>query len=301
METPKAQAFLDKKHSSGILAVALAAFLWSTGGIGIRLLPYDSLVIAGLRSAFAALTFLLIFRSTVIKWNRWTFIGALAYASVLFLFVTATKLTTVANAIFLQYTAPIYVLLAEPKFFGTSLRRIDVLAVFGCFVGMALFFAPSLLGSSEVSINNTSLGDICALASGVALAVFFLVQRKSGETSAPAAIFWGNTLLSVCCFLPISQAVPDFTNMHWAVIVFLGVVQIGLAYAIFSYGLARISALESSLVAMIEPVLSPVWVFFLHGEIPHFFSIIGGIVIITVLISRSIFHNRHAQAFTKKL
>lgn len=266
-------------HQKGLLAVFAAAILWSTGGIFIKLINLHPMQIALFRSVFAALVFAVIFRREALRFNRYTFINGIFYAAILILFVIATKMTTAANAIFLQYTAPIYVLIFEPIINKTEYRPINIITIIVCFIGMTLFF----LG--ELSFTHLT-GNIIALLSGVAFAAFLIGMRKNKHEYQFPTIFYGNIIITLFC-LPTILNLYELKTDDFLMVAFLGVFQIGIAYAIFSYGLKKVQAIEASLIGMIEPVLNPVWVLIWYGEIPSTGAIIGGIIIITAITIRT--------------
>ncbi len=275
------------EHQKGLLAVLAAGLLWSTGGIFIKLVSFNAIQISFFRSFFAALVFLIIFKKEIFYANLFTFINAIFYSGILILFVIATKMTTAANAIFLQYTAPIYVLIFEPLVNKTKYEKINVITIFFCFIGMVLFFVGKL-SAGDVR------GNVLALLSGVAFAAFLLGMRKNKKEYQFSSIFYGNILVGILCFNSIFD-ISNFTVPNFLMVSYLGIFQIGLAYAIFSYGLKRVYAIEASLISMIEPVLNPVWVFFGYGEVPSFMAIVGGIVIITAISIRAFIYETPAM------
>lgn len=266
-------------HQAGILAVVVAAIIWSTGGLFIKLLPFDPFTILFYRSAIAAVLFGYICRRKLFAVNRKTLIAVLFYTGLLVCFVVATKLTTAANAIFLQYTAPIYVLLMEPLLFRLKLERINVVTILVCIAGMLLFF----LGDLQIGDMG---GNLLALLSGICLAGFMLTQRINHPDKQEVSIFWGNVAVAVVGFPWFLESVPP-TLPQWGMIAFLGFVQIGLGYVLFTYGLKRTLAVESALLAMLEPILNPVWVFIGYGERPANLAIVGGLIIILMLVVRT--------------
>lgn len=268
-----------KEHGKGLLAVLIAAILWSTGGIFIKLVSWNSLQLSGLRSLFAALVFFALYRKDVLFLNGFAIINAFFYAAVLILFVSATKLTTAANAIFLQYTAPIYVLFLEPVLNKTPFEKINIYTMIFCFAGMILFFVGELAPGHMT-------GNILALLSGLAFAAFLLGMRKNKKEYQVNTIFYGNILIFLICLPSILEIQSVSASDIWMTS-FLGIFQIGLAYAIFSFGLQRVYAIEASLLSMIEPVLNPVWVLIGYGEVPSFFAVIGGVIIISAISIRS--------------
>jgi drug/metabolite transporter (DMT)-like permease len=266
-------------HRKGILAIIAAALLWSTGGIFIKLISLNAFQLSCLRSIFAAAVFILLFRRKLLEVNLFTFINAAFYAAILILFVVATKMTTAANAIFLQYTAPIYVLFLEPMINKTKYQLINVVTIIFCFIGMVLFFIGELSpGYFE--------GNLIALLSGVAFAAFLIGMRKNPPEYQFSSIFYGNVLIALIC-LPSLFFIEHFAMQDFGMIAFLGIFQIGIAYAFFSYGLKRVFAIEASLISMIEPVLNPVWVFIGYGEVPAYLAIVGGIIIVSTISIRA--------------
>lgn len=268
------------EHQKGILAIILAALLWSTGGLFIKLISLDAYQLSFYRSIFSALTFVLLFRKKVFVFNFPIFLNGIFYAGILILFVIATKLTTAANAIFLQYTAPIYVLIFEPLFLKTKLKAINVISVFVAFLGMTLFFV------GEISPTHLE-GNLVALLSGICFAAFLIGIRKSSEEFRVPAIFWGNIFIPILCF---NSVYPEFNiNLeNFLMIAYLGIFQIGFAYAIFTYSIKRIEGIEAALIAMIEPVMNPIWVYLGYGEKPSPFAILGGLIILTTITIRTI-------------
>ncbi len=282
------------EHQKGLLAVFAAGLLWSTGGLFIKLVPFNAMQISFFRSFFAALVFLVIFKKEVFYANLFTFINAVLYSGILILFVMATKMTTAANAIFLQYTAPIYVLIFEPLINKIKYEKINIVTILFCFIGMVLFFVGKL------SLGDIR-GNILALLSGVAFAAFLLGMRKNKKEYQFSSIFYGNILVSIICFSSISE-ISNFTASNFLMVSYLGIFQIGIAYAIFSYGLKRVYAIEASLISMIEPVLNPVWVFLGYGEVPSFMAIVGGIIILTAIAIRAfIFESPAMKARLKRV
>ncbi|NUQ26206.1 MAG: EamA family transporter [Saprospiraceae bacterium] len=271
------------EHRNGVIAVTVAAILWSTGGLFIKLLPFDAFTILCYRSACAAIVFGFLARKRLFQFTKASIIVSLSYTALLVCFVTSTKLTTAANAIFLQYTAPIYILLLEPVLFKLKIERINIIAIVACLVGMSFF----MFGDLEVG-NMT--GNILALGTGVFLAVVMLGQRFNKPELNETAIFWGNILV-ILVGLPSYLDSPTPTFVQWGMLLFLGFIQIGLGYALFTYGLKRTLAIESALIAFLEPILNPVWVFLGYGERPSTMALIGGLIIIGSLVLRTVIRN----------
>jgi DME family drug/metabolite transporter len=269
-----------REHQIGLLAVSTAALMWSTGGLVIKLVTFNAMQISFFRCSIAALVFAALFRKRLLLMNTFTFINAVFYASVLIAYVIAIKMTTAANAIFLQSTAPIYVLIFEPIIRKTSYNRINVITILVCAVGMIFFFMGKLSpGHFE--------GNLVALFSGVMFAAMFLGLRKNEDKYQFSSIFYGNVIIAIVC-VPFLSGLQDVNFRNLSMVSYLGVFQIGLAYAVFSYGLRRVLAIEASILALIEPVFNPVWVFVGYGEVPSFMAIIGGMIILSAITVRTI-------------
>ncbi len=281
-------------HRQGLLAVLAAATLWSTGGLFIKWVSLDALGLTMWRSLLAGATIWLVARPAI-RWpwrtSRLTWGIAVSYALTLVMFVAATKLTTAANAIFLQYTAPLYLLVTGAFFLGERATRLDFATVAVAFGGMGLFF----IGRIE---TDALTGNVLAALSGVSLAAMFTLLRAPSCTpgTRPEAIMLGNILL-VAGLLVVNLGrgssapfTPDPGDVFG--LVFLGVVQIGFAYLLFGFGVARVQALEASLIGMLEPVLNPVWVFFFLGETPGWWAVLGGAIIVAAVSARTVVSER---------
>lgn len=276
-------------HQQGLVAVLGAAVLWSTGGLFIKWVSLDALGVTMWRSLLAGIVMWLVARPPV-RWpwktSRLTWGIAVSYALTLVMFVAATKLTTAASAIFLQYTAPLYLLVSGALFLKERPSRLDFVTVAVAFCGMALFFVGKL-------DTDAMTGNILAAASGVTLAAMFTLLRAPGCTSItrPEAMVLGNMLLVVGLFavnlgrMTSEPFTPDASDVLG--LAFLGVVQIGFAYLLFGFGVGHVQALEASLIGMLEPVLNPVWVFLFLGETPGWWAVLGGAIIVAAVSART--------------
>lgn len=267
-------------HTKGILAVFLTALLWSSGGLFIKLITLTPMQISFFRCLIAAIVFAILFRQKILKLNPLALLNSIAYAAVLIFFVIATKTTTAANAIFLQSTAPIYVLIFEPLLTKTKWEKINVVTIAVCFIGMILFFMGDLT-------PGDIKGNLAALFAGVAFAAFFLGMKKNDKQYGEASIFYGNVIVAIVC-IPFLFEMNSLTISDLWKLTFLGVFQIAFAYALFSYGIKRILAVEASIISMLEPVLNPIWVFIGYGEVPSLYAIIGGVIIISAITIRTL-------------
>jgi len=275
-------------HRLGLLYVGTAGLLWSTSGLFIKVLTLSAWQIAGYRSLLAVLALAVFARIRQeplgIRFDANCIAAASAYTVVLVAFVVATKLTTAANAIFLQFTAPIYLLALEPKVLGTPFRRRDLLAVLACLGGMSLFFLDHLEAGHLA-------GNLLGLLSGLALAIFSLLLKQRSlrhpGASPVGAIALGNILVFLVC-LPFlaRQSLP--TPPQGLALVFLGVVQLGLAYRLFAAGVRRVSATAAMITSMMEAVFNPLWVFLGTGERPAPLAVLGGLIILGVVVGYSL-------------
>lgn len=269
-----------RSERRGVLLVAAAALLWSTGGIGIKFLSEPPLKIAFYRSATAAVALFFLLRPRLWRWTPAFLIGIASYAACLTTFVPATKWTSAANAIFLQYCGVVWVLLLSPMVLGEPFRRRDAAAVAVAFGGMLLVF----VGRFEA---RGLRGEISALASSVFFAILVLALRRERGGGAEAVVTYGNVLAAVALF-PWVRGELAVSALSGAVLCFLGVVQIAGAYALFVHGLRYVTATQASLVGMLEPVANPIWVFLFLGERPATLSLLGGAIVLGAIVWRTL-------------
>ena len=259
----------------GILYIAFAALLWSTGGVGVKALVDPPLKVAFYRSAFAAVTLLLLLRrDTRFRATPAFLISICCYAACLTTFVIATRWTTAANAIFLQYAGVVWVLLFSPLVVHEPMKRRDAIAIAAALAGMALFF----VGKFE---TRGMAGNGMALLSSFFFAALILSLRREHD-AARAAVTWGNVLLAVGTLPFVFRDLP-LTPRSFGALAFLGVFQIALAYVAFVKGLKYVTATEASLTGMLEPVANPIWVWLLLGEQPSLAAIAGGAIVLTAI------------------
>ena len=258
----------------------LCSVLWSLGGVLIKSVDWHPMAIAGMRSAIAIPVI-----AACVGWPRWPFsrleiAGAVAYAATVVLFVLATRLTTAANAIFLQYTAPIYVAALGHWLLGERALKSDWLIIAVALAGIALFFVDRL------SLAGM-WGNALALASGVAFAATVLLLRKQRDASPVSAIILGNILAAVAG-LPFMIHGPFPSTAGWAALAVLGVVQLGLPYVLYSIAIQRVRALEAVLIPLLEPILNPLWVMLLVGERPTGWALAGAALVIGAVLLRGL-------------
>lgn len=257
----------------------ITATLWSLGGILIKSVNAHPLAISGVRSAIASVVFLLVLGKPKITRSAAQIGAAVSYVGTVMFFVIATKKTTAANAIFLQYTAPIYVALLSSWLLKEKTRILDWVTVFIVIGGMTLFFLDNL---STTGI----LGNIFAVASGVSFALQTIFLRMQKDGSPWESIFLGNILTAIIGLPFLSVSWPSYSG--WIDLFILGVVQLGISYILYAKAIKHTPALEAILIPVIEPILNPVWVALFLGERPGPWSIVGGIIVLTTITLRCV-------------
>ena len=288
----------NSTNFSPIFYVLFAVLLWSTGGLFIKLTSLDAFAVNCGRSLFAALTVAIFTYKKGLKLDAFTLLTSFFYAGTLSCFVYANKTTTAANAIFLQYTAPIYILILAPIVLKEKFRFADLFTVIFCLVGMSLFFVGKI-------DTQGFWGNIVALASGVFFGLYFTFLRhpRSLANKNPAlSVFYGNILIVIFMIPLVAGNLPERISItDVSTIIFLGVFQIGIAYLLFTKGVAEgVRSLEASIVGFIEPLLNPVWVFIFIGERPSNWAILGGAIIISAVIVHTINSSRERRALKRQ-
>lgn len=276
---------------SPLLFVLAAAVLWSTGGLFIKWTSLSGLELSFGRSLLAAITVAIFTRHEGFGLNRVTAAASVLYAALLLLFVLATKETTAANAIFLQYTAPVYLLILEPLIYKEKFRRRDLIVVVACVIGMSLFFVGKLRPQDVT-------GNLLALASGFCFACYFLLLRhsKSRAVNRASSVIYGNLLVVLICAPAGLRVIDELTFRDAFAVFYLGVVQIGLAYTLFTVAMARgVRSLDAGIVGYIEPILNPIWVFLALGERPTQWALIGGAIIVIAVIVHTLMEARRGR------
>lgn len=275
-------------YNKGVLMTVLAAVVWSTGGLLVKLISLDAFTILFYRSLYAGIFFLLVYGSEALRLDKRALLVAICYAPLLICFVTATKLTTAANAIFLQYISPAIVLVLEARLLKKSIARHNLITVLFCIGGLSLFLL-------EQKGGNHWWGDALALLSGFFSACLILSLRFSNRSQQMSGIVLGNILV-VLVTMPMFLKSPSPSVNEHLMLLFLGVIQIGVGYLLFTYGQRRIPAIDSALIAMLEPILNPVWVMIGYHERPSMWALAGGLIILGSLAGRMIYLRRMPEA-----
>lgn len=261
-------------HTKGTFCVLLAAILYSIGGLCIKLIPWSGMAINGARTTIALLVISLYLKAIHHKprINLCIFVGAISICGTNILFSVANKLTTAANAIVLQFTAPVFVILFSVLLFKKQPQKLDLIICALVLGGVILFFVDSL------SAEEGMLGNILALLSGISYAGVFLMNDMA-DGDPISSVFWG-IVISALVGLPFLGYETDFSSKTFIVLMVLGVFQVGVAYILLSEGLKTTSPITASLLSGIEPVLSPILVaIFLH-EVISLWSLVGAIIVV---------------------
>lgn len=268
-------------HLKGIILLLAAALLWSLGGVLIKWVDWNPVAIAGMRSAIAIPAFLLFMRrKPVFSWSRWQVAGALAYAATVISLVVATKLTTAANAILLQYTAPIYVALLAPRLLNEPTQARDWLFIILALGGMCLFFLDQLTPAGM-------WGNLLALFSGGCFALLIMAFRAQKGSTPFESVILGNALAALLCLPFMFGSGPSLQG--WLTLVALGTVQLALAYYCYSLGIRQVGALSAVIITTIEPIMNPLWVIWGVGEVPGPWALVGGVLILSAVTGRGVY------------
>ena len=259
------------------LGVLLTALIWSSGGLAVKITNCPADALTGWRCFFCLVLFVIFYRKEkLLTFSKAQWAGAIAYFLMAYFYIAATQLTTAANAILLQYTAPVYVALLSIWLLKEKVKKKDWFVIAAVFLGMVLFFVD------KAGIGNM-LGNVLGVLSGISFATFIVCTRMQKNAHPAGSIFLGNVIALVVC-LP-SMIVTPLTEDAIFGGMYLGLIYGGLSYIIYSACIRYVSALSAILIATIEPVLNPVWVFFLVGETPSSYAILGGgIVVVSILI-----------------
>jgi drug/metabolite transporter (DMT)-like permease len=269
----------DHRRSVGLLLVT--ALLWSLGGVLMKSVNWPPFAVGGGRGLVAAV-FLLAVRGRSLRftWSPLQLATAVAFTGCTILFAAATKLTTAANAILLQYTAPVWVALLGAWLLGERARRSDWWAIAATFVGMAVFFYDGLK-------FNSLTGILLAVASGVSFGAMIVLLRKQGAGSTIEAVILGN-LLGFFIGLPSICTAPWPDGRSLVALLLLGVFQLGVPYLLYARAIRHVTAMEAVLIPVIEPILNPLWVLLAIGEKPTLLSLLGGAIVLGAVTWRAI-------------
>ncbi len=272
---------MNAAHSRSVLLLVGASLCWSLAGVLIKYVAttWPGLAVAGGRGLIAAIFLLLTNRGLRFHFSRDQVIGAIGYAACTITFCAATTLTSAANAILLQYTAPVWVALLGAWLLGERATRADWITIAVALGGMTLFFKDSLtLGHLD--------GDILAVVSGLCFAGMTIALRKQKDGSPIESIILGN-LLAFVVGLPWIIQSPLLPASGWIALTVLGVVQLGVSYWLYARAIRHVTALEAVLIPVIEPILNPIWVLLFMHEKPSGWAMVGGAIVLSAVTSRA--------------
>lgn len=265
-----------------IMYLVVASILWSTGGLLIKWVDWNPIAIAGIRSGISSLVMLafwwVLTKKLPKRPDKFVLFGAFNYVCLVMLFVSANKLTTSANAILLQFTAPIWAMILGALFFKVKFNKKDIITVVVVFAGMILFF----IGDID---SGGMLGNILAVISGICMALMIITLKKVTYHKPLEVIIWGNIFTFIAAIPFYSDIVLSTSNVTG--ILLLGIFQLGLSYIFFTKGIEHVSVLEGILIPAIEPLLNPLWVYLGTGEKPSQYAIIGGVIVLAAVLYHS--------------
>jgi drug/metabolite transporter (DMT)-like permease len=277
----------SKLQRHAIMLMAICAGLWSIAGIFIKLIPWNPLVIAGMRSAIAAIVVFVFMLATKrqIKINRSSIIGGIFVAGTFFAFVSANKMTTAANAIVLQFTSPVFILIISALVFHQRFRTIDLITVIVTLSGISLFFFDQL-GAGNL------LGNCMGILAGLFMAGMYVITGRTDEDSRMSGILLGHVFTALIGLPMIFFFPTPVTTTAVLSILALGVIQLGIPYVLYGLAVKNCPPLACSLVGAIEPLLNPVWVFLFNGEAPGVYALVGGAIVIGAVTGWCVWRDR---------
>lgn len=253
----------------------------------IKLSTWQAIPLNGARSLIASLLIWGYLRRPNFTWSTAQIGGAVAYALTINTFVIATKMTTAANAILLQHTSPFWVALLGIWILKETPRRLDWVAMVVILSGILLFFSENLTASGLA-------GNLIALFSGLCLALMILFLRKQKDGSPVETVLLGN-LISAVIGIPFIFT-EAWTGSEIGILLFLGIVQLGIPFIIYSVVIKQLDAIEAVLIQMLEPILNPIWVALLIREVPSPLAIIGGVIVLGAVTGRALLAGRFYKA-----
>lgn len=284
------------RRRRSMLMMAVCAVMWSLGGIFIKLISWSPLLIAGSRSLIAAgiLGLYMFMTKTPVKFCRYSVGAGIGLSFSCIFFVMANKLTTAANAIVLQYAAPVFILLMTAFIFKQKLKKKEIAVVAVTMAGIVLFFLDQL------SPGNV-LGNIFGILAGVFLALMFVMVGRGGDDDSirMSGILFAHCLTTI---IGIPAGIPGTASVNGEEILFLlilGVFQLGIPYVLYAIASKNCPPLACSLIGMLEPLFNPVWVAIFIGEMPGIFALVGGVVIICAVTWWCISENRISETDTQ--
>jgi drug/metabolite transporter (DMT)-like permease len=280
----------SKSQKNAIMLMAACAGLWSIAGIFIKLIPWNALVIAGFRSLIAAVVVLVFMRVTKrqIKINFSSVAGGFFVAGTFFAFVSANKMTTAANAIVLQFTSPVFIMIISAIFFRQRFHKADFVAVIATMFGISLFFFDRL-GAGSL------LGNCIAILAGAFMAGMYVITGRADEDSRMSGILLGHVFTAIIGIPMVFIFPTPVTSAAVISILVLGIVQLGIPYVLYGLAVKNCPPLACSLIGAIEPLLNPVWVFLFNGEAPGVYALFGGVIVIGAVTAWCVWRDRFVK------
>jgi drug/metabolite transporter (DMT)-like permease len=275
-------------RTRAVAALLLAVLFFSTSGLLIKLSSWDALALTGARSLIAAATIWAYLRRPNFTWSRVQVGGAILYTLTVITFVQATKWTTAANAIFLQFTAPLWVALFGIWLLGERPRRSDWLTMAAFALGMLLFFGGDLTQAGY-------LGNLLAIFSGVCMALMLVTLRLQKEGSPTETILLGNLIAAAVGLPAILFGDQTFDAREISILLFLGIFQLGLPFIIVTLAIKQLHAIETILIQTMEPILNPLWVYLFIGERPSPYALLGALIVTTAVIINAVYTARRSE------
>ena len=245
----------------------------------VKVLPWSPISVLAGRSIFSSLVFLVYLRRFPFRPTRWQLLAAVCYILTQFLYITSIRLTTAANAIFLQYTAPVYIIFLGYWLLREKPSRADWVAMLVIFTGLGLFFGDGF------SLDGF-YGNLLAALSGVSMAMMTVAMRAQKDGSPAESFLLANVFSAVFGFYFVWQ--EPWSVVSWVGIAYLGIFQIGLSFLLYSIAIKIIPALETTLIGTLEPILNPIWVFLFIGETPGPLALVGALVVLVGVVISSI-------------
>ena len=270
-------------HRKAIYYQALAAVLFSTGGLLIKVVSVEPMALMGVRSAIAALVIGLFMGRPRFHRSLPQLGGAIALAAAQGFFIFANRDTTAANAIFIQYTAPVFVAFFGIRYLREPVGKLDWLSLATIGVGLLFFYSDGLTAAGAT-------GNLYALLAGLAFAWFLLFMRKQKDASTIETVFLGNVLAALLGLPFLREVAPSAVD--WSGMLILGVFQIGLPFILVARAIKELTAVKAVLIQALEPILSPLWVVLFIGETPTPLALLGGAVVVGAVTLRSILSAR---------
>jgi len=279
-----------KQMDIAIMEMLLCAALWSTAGIFIKKIPWNPFVIAGIRSAFSGLVMFAYMRASHIPFvlNRKSALSGAFLGMTFICFVAANKLTTAANAIVLQFTNPMFILIISSVFLKKKFSKADFLAVAFTMAGISLFFFDQLSAGHL-------LGNLVGIVSGMTFAAFFVTNGGSGDEERMSAILFAHMMTAALSLPFIAVTKPEVSLVPAVYIILLGVFQLGIPYVLLGLASGHCPPLVCSLLGAVEPLLNPVWVYLFDGEAPGAFALMGGALVIATITIWCVYNDRKAK------